>query len=619
MSETFYPHCGGLHHPGTGSCPEFPLAGRTLPDGLRVLERLGEGALGELYLAEYLDSHVEVEFVILRPEARGSEPAAEAAGLVHLRDQLHRAARIEHPNVASVRAMGETEEGAPWVAFEVFRGELLSEILSERDVLPPNEGIDLVLQAASGLQAAHEVGLVHGNLSPDTMLVTRTADNRPLVKLIHFGLVQHGAEPSVGGGGREGYAWSTRYAAPERLTGHSPDERSDVFSLGAVLQHLLTGAPPSAWRRDEAPRIPEAARRVLAKALESPPDDRFQTVAAFARALTTATSRPPARIRSGGRRAGRLGGVLARMVHLIPEPTRSARRNLVPLGAAAAALVVLSAGLWLLWGTQRLTLPALTRPRAQESGAVARPEPESQSAWSSESSSSESLAPASRQADSLSASPVRRGSVNSGRPVGSARPPAASSPRPDDRAASDSMLVDVRSVDSTIQVDLRYATANNFTGAPLPGYEATRALLRREAAAALGRVQAKLRSKSLGLRLFDAYRPVRASRAMVDWAERTGHRALLESGYITQRSRHNLGVAVDLTMVDLVTGTEVPMGTTFDNFTAAQMADASGEALRYRQILAEAMESEGFSPHGGAWWHFNYPLEGAVPLDRVIR
>jgi D-alanyl-D-alanine dipeptidase len=183
------------------------------------------------------------------------------------------------------------------------------------------------------------------------------------------------------------------------------------------------------------------------------------------------------------------------------------------------------------------------------------------------------------------------------------------------------MLVDVRSVDSTIQVDLRYATANNFTGAPLPGYEATRALLRREAAAALGRVQAKLRSKGLGLRVFDAYRPVRASLAMVDWAERTGHRTLLESGYIAQRSRHNLGGAVDLTQVDLMTGTKVPMGTPFDNFPSpdARMANVSGEALRSRQTLLHAMESEGFSPYAQAWWHFNYPVEDTVPLDRVIR
>ena len=183
------------------------------------------------------------------------------------------------------------------------------------------------------------------------------------------------------------------------------------------------------------------------------------------------------------------------------------------------------------------------------------------------------------------------------------------------------MLVDVRSVDSTIQVDLRYATTNNFTGAPLPGYEAARALLRPEPAAALRRVQVRLRSKGLGLRVFDAYRPVRASREMVEWAERNGRRALIESGYISRRSRHNLGIAVDLTMVELATGTEVPMGTTFDNYAAtdAQTANLTAEALRYRQMLAEAMESEGFRPHGGVWWHFNYPLEGAAPLDRVIR
>jgi zinc D-Ala-D-Ala dipeptidase len=187
-------------------------------------------------------------------------------------------------------------------------------------------------------------------------------------------------------------------------------------------------------------------------------------------------------------------------------------------------------------------------------------------------------------------------------------------------AAADSVLADVRSVDSTIQVDLRYATANNFTGAPLPGYEAPRALLRREVAAAIGRVQTRLRSGGLGLRIFDAYRPVRATLAMVDWAERTGQRVLLDSGYIARRSRHNLGVAVDLTLVDLVTGTEVPMGTAFDDFTpAAHTANATGRVLRYRQILVRMMESEGFTNYDKEWWHFSYALDGAVPFDRVIR
>ena len=187
-------------------------------------------------------------------------------------------------------------------------------------------------------------------------------------------------------------------------------------------------------------------------------------------------------------------------------------------------------------------------------------------------------------------------------------------------AVAESLLVDVQSVDSTIQIDLRYATANNFTGAPLPGYEAQRALLRREVAIALGRVQARLRPDGLGLRIFDAYRPVRATLAMADWAERTGRRELLESGFIGRRSQHNLGVAVDVTLVDLVTGTAVPMGTAFDSSTtAAHTADTTGQASRYREILVRTMESEGFSTHAQAWWHFVYAVEGAVPLDRVIR
>jgi D-alanyl-D-alanine dipeptidase len=187
-------------------------------------------------------------------------------------------------------------------------------------------------------------------------------------------------------------------------------------------------------------------------------------------------------------------------------------------------------------------------------------------------------------------------------------------------AAAESLLVDVRSVDSTIQVDARYAGSNNFTGEPLPGYQAPKALLRREAAAALGRVQRRLRSGGVGLRVFDAYRPVRATQAMVAWTERVGRPELVDSGYIARRSRHNMGVAVDLTLVDLVTGTEVPMGTSFDAFTpAAHTANAEGRIARYRRILVRAMESEGFTNYDQEWWHFSYPVERAIPFDRIIR
>lgn len=181
------------------------------------------------------------------------------------------------------------------------------------------------------------------------------------------------------------------------------------------------------------------------------------------------------------------------------------------------------------------------------------------------------------------------------------------------------MLVDVRLVDPTIMVDTKYATSANFTGAPLPGYEANRALLRREVAAALGRVQKRARYEGYALKIFDAYRPVRATLAMVEWTERTGRQDLLRDGYIASRSRHNLGVAVDLTLIS-GSGTEVNMGTPFDTFSeAAHTANATGEVATNRTLLVRLMQAEGFTNYEKEWWHFSYTAANPLRFDLVIR
>jgi D-alanyl-D-alanine dipeptidase len=181
------------------------------------------------------------------------------------------------------------------------------------------------------------------------------------------------------------------------------------------------------------------------------------------------------------------------------------------------------------------------------------------------------------------------------------------------------LLVDVRALDSTIRVDARYAGPNNFTGAPLPGYEANRALLRREVAAALVRVQRRLAAEGLGLQIWDGYRPVRATQAMVAWTERTGQTWLLDSGYIARRSRHNQGVAVDLTLIHLPSGLPIDMGTPFDTFSdAAHTANATGAVKQSRDRFVEVMASEGFTNYPMEWWHFTYVVEEPVPFDLVI-
>lgn len=186
-------------------------------------------------------------------------------------------------------------------------------------------------------------------------------------------------------------------------------------------------------------------------------------------------------------------------------------------------------------------------------------------------------------------------------------------------AAADSLLLEVTTLAPGVRVELRYATRNNFTGAVLPGYEGNRAYLRREAAQALARVEQRLETEGLGLKIWDGYRPVRASEEMVAWAERAGRTDLLD-GYVARRSRHNLGLAVDLTLVELASGRELEMGTPYDTFSeAAHTSQAEGAVREHRQRLVRAMEAEGFRNYAQEWWHFSYEVPAPVAFDRVIR
>lgn len=181
------------------------------------------------------------------------------------------------------------------------------------------------------------------------------------------------------------------------------------------------------------------------------------------------------------------------------------------------------------------------------------------------------------------------------------------------------LLVDLRTLDSNLIIDARYATPNNFTGAPIPGYGSNRVMLRREAAAALVRVEQRLAPAGLTLRIFDGYRPVRATLAMVAWTERTHREDLLRDGYIASRSRHNLGLAIDLTLADRATGEPLEMGTPFDTFSAdAHTANATGLAAANRAHLNAAMSAEGFTNYDQEWWHFTFQVPHELRFDLPI-
>ena len=162
-------------------------------------------------------------------------------------------------------------------------------------------------------------------------------------------------------------------------------------------------------------------------------------------------------------------------------------------------------------------------------------------------------------------------------------------------------LVDIAALDSTIVIDLKYAQEDNFLGrAVYP--DTQKAYLRRFAAEQLVQVQSDLRQKGYGLKVWDAYRPVKVQEQM--WE------ILPDSRYVANPatgSRHNRGAAVDVTLVDLH-GRELPMPTAFDDFSeqaAADYADLPPELIKNRALLQQAMTGNGFTTIDSEWWHFD--------------
>ena len=193
-------------------------------------------------------------------------------------------------------------------------------------------------------------------------------------------------------------------------------------------------------------------------------------------------------------------------------------------------------------------------------------------------------------------------------------------PRRQARAArgSRSGLVHLRRFAPGLRVELVYRTRRNLTGRRLPGYCRNWALMREAAARDLARAQRRLRRRGLGLLILDAYRPVRASRALVRWAVSVG-RADLVGTYIARRSRHNTGSAVDLTLVRDSDGRRLRMGSGYDELgPRAHTRNARGAVLRNRLLLQRTMERFGFSGYWREWWHFEHRLSAGRPLDRPI-
>ena len=227
-------------------------------------------------------------------------------------------------------------------------------------------------------------------------------------------------------------------------------------------------------------------------------------------------------------------------------------------------------------------------------------------------------------------------------------------------SAQPAPLVHLRDIDPSIRQDMRYAGSNNFTGRPLPGYDAAACLLRRPVALALKQVQADLVKAGYTLKVYDCYRPTRAVAAMAAWARNPravpdtsrfypglDKSKLFALGYIASHSAHSRGVAIDLTVVplnakpaatfdpgkrygpctapqaDRAPDNSLDMGTGFDCFstkswTASAAITPAQKASR--RVLWDAMHRHGFTNYKREWWHFSYDrADDGVAFDVPIK
>ncbi len=212
-------------------------------------------------------------------------------------------------------------------------------------------------------------------------------------------------------------------------------------------------------------------------------------------------------------------------------------------------------------------------------------------------------------------------------------------------------FVYLRDIAPSIVQDMRYATANNFTGKPVPGYGAAECVLQRNAAEALKRAQEKAESLRFSLKVYDCYRPVRAVHAFVAWAAgpedgRTKryyprlNKSQLVPEYIASQSQHSTGFAVDLTLVPVSAapdeaqdvhdctapapdrgGGSPGMGTAFDCFDTKAITaspQVTPAQRKNRELLLSILEGAGFKNYAAEWWHFSYPGGGTQRYDFPI-
>jgi len=300
----------------------LPAVGDVIAGKYALLRPLGEGGMGVVYEAMHLRLHLRLAIKVLRPDVSGPGEL-----LARFDREARISAQLRSGHFARVIDIDRLPSGLPYIVLEYLEGcDLAAELLTEGP-LPVPEAVDVAMQVAEAMTEAHGLGIIHRDLKPSNLFVCRAAGQR-FMKILDFGIsrVEEGEAKITC---NSSYVGTPYYAAPEQLRdSSSADARSDVWSLGIVLFELLTGRTPFTGTASEViarvmvdpvpwpchlrPEVPPELARIVLRALQRDPGERFQSMQELGEALAPfgSASRTADAAAGAPRGRARLGEVL---------------------------------------------------------------------------------------------------------------------------------------------------------------------------------------------------------------------------------------------------------------------------------------------------------------------
>ena len=274
-----------------GSKPSNGREGQMISDRYRVLKLLGEGGMGEVYLAEHTYLNKKVAIKLLRSEITSSNEAVQ-----RFYQEAKSAARIKHESIIEIYDFGKLDDGTIYLAMEFLEGSPLADIMLNGP-MELSRAIDIVIQIADGLAAAHAEGIIHRDMKPENVFIIRDRVGRERVKILDFGIAKMSSGEGEGHGlTKTGTIFGTpHYMSPEQAMGRQLDHRTDIYSLGVIMfkmfagsvpfkaelfmgiltQHITTPPPaPTSLRPD----LPPPVEQVILKAMDKDPSRRYQSM-----------------------------------------------------------------------------------------------------------------------------------------------------------------------------------------------------------------------------------------------------------------------------------------------------------------------------------------------------